>query len=90
MKPGEVLYVIPSVGLERPLRLETIAYDGPRGNRVCLTIGEASLELLEGQARQLHLALRKWVRVQKSLRGDTPRGRAKLTAKEVAHAPAAR
>lgn len=85
MKPGLVLFDVQLEGEPR-VRLESIAYDGPRGNRVRLTITDAPLqpglsaELLEGPARQLHLALRAWVRRQKALRGDTPRGRAKLAA----------
>ncbi len=51
---------------------------GPRGARVEIVIGGdnevVSAVLLEGQARALHLALRQWIRQQKSLRGDTPRG----------------
>lgn len=89
MKPGETLFDFQLAG-EARVQLVTVPYDGPRGNRVQLMIGDTPAQLPEGPARQLHLALRKWVRVQKKLRGDTPRGRAELAAKEAAHAPAAR
>lgn len=99
MKPGQTLFVVKLEG-EPPVILETIAYDGPRGNRVRLRVGEMCpnckhelppADLLEGPARQLHLKIRGWVRHQKALRGDTPRGRAKLaSAKEGDHAAAAR
>jgi hypothetical protein len=51
---------------------------GPRGARLSLRVGdkddEREVVLLEGQAKRLHLAIRQWIRRQKSLRGDTPRG----------------
>lgn len=42
-----------------------------RADRASMTIA-----LIEGHARHAGLALRKWVRDRKELRGDTPRGRA--------------
>lgn len=81
MKPREVLYQL-QLPEQALLSLVTLPYDTPRGNRVELELRSEHCTLrvllLEGHARQLGLALRKWVRVQKSLRGDTPRGRAKL------------
>ena len=61
-----------------------------RGARVVVRIGQESEELLEGPARHLHLALRGFVRKQKWLRGDTPRGRNYVESKEDADAGSVR
>jgi hypothetical protein len=75
------------------LRLVAVPCDGPRGNRLRAEITEAgaageqpialSIDLLEGPARQLHLAARAWVRKQKELRGDTPRGQRKFLQRQL-------
>jgi hypothetical protein len=62
------------------LRVVALPADGPRGAKLELEIRDdegatvAGTFLLEGQARKLHLMIRQWIRRQKSLRGDTPRG----------------
>jgi hypothetical protein len=80
------------------LRLVAVPCDGPRGNRLRAEITEAgaageqpialSIDLLEGPARQLHLAARAWVRKQKELRGDTPRGQKKFLQRQLKYSSA--
>ncbi|TBR23099.1 hypothetical protein EPO15_06670 [bacterium] len=61
--------------------LLTVTERSPRGGQgatVVLDVGGRPVELPEGVARKLHLALRDFVRRQKRARGDTPRGRRQL------------
>lgn len=66
--------------------------DGPRGGRLTFkpTVPDVAPRLLEGEAKQLHLAIRKWIRFQKALRGDTPRGRAKVEERRAQYSAAAK
>jgi len=77
MKPGQVLFEV-KLPDQLPMRLVTIPFDTPRGNRIQLEVGDRATTLIEGHAKQLGLALRRWVKAQKFLRGDTPRGRRAL------------
>lgn len=57
------------------LKLLVLPDDGPRGAKLRVEVADGEIpELLEGQARALHLAVRQWIRYRKSLRGETPRG----------------
>jgi hypothetical protein len=51
------------------------------GERLAITVrrtdhAELTIHVIEGNARRAGLVLRRWVRIRKELRGDTPRGRA--------------
>lgn len=79
-------------------KLVAVPCDGPRGNRLRLLVTELGapgeqpitlgVDLSEGPGRQLHLAARGWVRRQKELRGDTPRGQRKHLQRQLQYAEA--
>lgn len=58
---------------------ETLTVEDVTGMKlVRISVAGHEHYLAERQARDLHLAIRAWVRRQKRLRGETPRGAAEL------------
>jgi hypothetical protein len=74
--------------VEHTLRAVAVPAGGPRGDRLRIEVDGNSIDLIEGHARQLHLAMRAWVRKQKELRGDTPRGQRKFLQRQLQYAQA--
>jgi hypothetical protein len=72
------------------LRVVAVPAAGPRGNMLRVEMDGPAPLLTEGPARQLHLAIRAWVRRQRELRGDTPRGRRKMLERQLQNAGMAR